>query len=30
MGWKDMYWEEIPGQRDKDILKKQLEEAKKR
>jgi hypothetical protein len=29
MGWKDLHWEKIPGQSDKDVLKKQLEEANK-
>jgi hypothetical protein len=27
IGWKDMHWEKIPGQLDKDILNRQLEEA---
>ena len=29
MGWKDLHWEKIPGQSDKDVFKKQLEEANK-
>jgi hypothetical protein len=29
MGWNQMHWEKIPGQLDKDILKRQLDEATK-
>lgn len=29
MGWNDMHWEKIPGQLDKDVLKRQLDEATK-
>ncbi|HET6800503.1 MAG TPA: hypothetical protein VFH25_08075 [Nitrososphaeraceae archaeon] len=29
MGWSQMHWEKIPGQRDKEVLRKQLEDATK-